>query len=353
MARYRIAGLFLAVALVFLSPRSAPAGFEEGHAAYERGDYHTAFREMMPLALAGDPAAQFNLGVMYAQGRGVPRDDAEAVRWYRLAADQGFAEAQYILGAMYVAGRGVPQDDAGAVRWYRSAADQGVAEAQGALGAMYAFGQGVPRDDAEAVRWYRLAADQGSALGQLSLGAMYAEGRGVSQDDVLAYVWFSLAAAQGGEIRESAVAARDQVAARLPPAQRARGQELARIWRPGIAAQRRVIEVQQNLTDLGYDPGPVDGVVGPRTRAATRNFQADIGMPVDGEISDKLYTALNDAASSSRSVAARSTLPQRRLASTGTGFAVSEDGYLVTNDHVVAGCAEVRVRGAWSDLSPL
>jgi TPR repeat protein len=179
MARYRIAGLFLAVALVFLSPRSAPAGFEEGHAAYERGDYHTAFREMMPLALAGDPAAQFNLGVMYAQGRGVPRDDAEAVRWYRLAADQGFAEAQYILGAMYVAGRGVPQDDAGAVRWYRSAADQGVAEAQGALGAMYAFGQGVPRDDAEAVRWYRLAADQGSALGQLSLGAMYAEGRGV------------------------------------------------------------------------------------------------------------------------------------------------------------------------------
>ena len=76
-------------------------------------------------------------------------------------------------------------------------------------------------------------------------------------------------------------------------------------------------------------------------------------MPVDGEISDKLYTALNDAASSSRSVAARSTLPQRRLASTGTGFAVSEDGYLVTNDHVVAGCAEVRVRGAWSDLSPL
>ena len=57
-------------------------------------------------------SAQFNLGLMYDKGEGVPQDDAEAVRWYRLAAEQGHAEAQANLGWMYDAGRGVPQDDA-------------------------------------------------------------------------------------------------------------------------------------------------------------------------------------------------------------------------------------------------
>jgi S1-C subfamily serine protease len=98
------------------------------------------------------------------------------------------------------------------------------------------------------------------------------------------------------------------------------------------------------LADLGYDPGPFDGVVGPRTRAAIRDFQADAGLPVDGQISDELHAALTDAASSGRSAAARSALAQRRLDATGTGFAVSENGHLVTNHHVVAGCAEVRVQ---------
>ncbi len=71
---------------------------------------------------------------MYDNGQGVPEDDAEAVRWYRLAADQGNATAQFNLGVMYDTGRGVPQDDAEAVRWYRLAADQGDADAQFNLG---------------------------------------------------------------------------------------------------------------------------------------------------------------------------------------------------------------------------
>ena len=71
---------------------------------------------------------------MYANGEGVPQDDQEAVRWYRLAADQGLAQAQYNLGVMYANGEGVPQDDQEAVRWYRLAADQGLAQAQLNLG---------------------------------------------------------------------------------------------------------------------------------------------------------------------------------------------------------------------------
>ena len=74
------------------------------------------------------PPAQYNLGFMYTNGEGVPRDNAEAVRWYRLAAEQGYAKAQLNLGGMYALGRGLPQDDAEAVRWFRLAADQGYAQ---------------------------------------------------------------------------------------------------------------------------------------------------------------------------------------------------------------------------------
>ena len=56
---------------------------------------------------------------------GVPQDDTEAVQWYRLAAEQGYAKAQFNLGLMYAKGRGGPQDDTEAVRWYRLAAEQG------------------------------------------------------------------------------------------------------------------------------------------------------------------------------------------------------------------------------------
>ena len=58
----------------------------------------------------GNAAAQFSLGLMYADGEGVPKDDAEAVRWYRLAAEQGNAAAQFSLGLMYADGEGVPKD---------------------------------------------------------------------------------------------------------------------------------------------------------------------------------------------------------------------------------------------------
>ena len=72
----------------------------------------------------------------------VLKDAAEAVRWYRKAAEQGRADAQFNLGNMYSAGRGVLKDDAEAVRWYRKAAEQGAADAQFNLGISYATGEG-------------------------------------------------------------------------------------------------------------------------------------------------------------------------------------------------------------------
>ncbi len=81
-----------AVLLVVLAA-PAWAGLNEGVAAYKRGDYETALREMRVLAAQGDAAAQYNLGVMYENGRGVTQADAEAVKWYRKAAAQGHARA--------------------------------------------------------------------------------------------------------------------------------------------------------------------------------------------------------------------------------------------------------------------
>jgi TPR repeat protein len=83
------------------------------------------------------------------------------VKWYRKAADQGDAVAQFNLGYMYAYGRGVAKDEAEAVKWYRKAADQGRANAQNGLGVMYAKGQGVPKDETEAYKWFLLSGAQG------------------------------------------------------------------------------------------------------------------------------------------------------------------------------------------------
>ncbi len=109
------------VALLLLT-LAAPAwaGWDEGVAAYERGDYATAFRELKPLAEQGDAQAQSVLGFII-RSRGVPQDYAEAVRWLRRAADLGLAEAQYGLGVMYYKGQGVPQDYVQAHMWFNLA----------------------------------------------------------------------------------------------------------------------------------------------------------------------------------------------------------------------------------------
>ncbi len=116
--------LLLTFALLIGLAAPAWAGFNEGLAAYERGDYATALREFRPLAEQGDAVAQNNLGVMYRRGEGVPQDYAEAVKWYRKAAEQGAALALNNLGVMYDQGQGVPQDYVQAHVWFNLAASR-------------------------------------------------------------------------------------------------------------------------------------------------------------------------------------------------------------------------------------
>lgn len=170
---------------------------DDATAAYRHGDYATTLELLLPLADEGNRAAQHNLGAFFADGQG---DYAEAERWFRKAADQGLAESQFNLGVLYQNGRGVPRD-------YRQSA-----------------------------MWYRTAAGHGHARAQLNLGAMYANGEGVPRDYVEAYKWLNLAAANlppsQSESRELAVNGRDQIAARMTPAQVAEGESRARAWKP-------------------------------------------------------------------------------------------------------------------------
>ena len=142
-------------------------------------------------------------------------------------AETGYAPDQYTLGLMYHSGKGVPEDNAEAVRWYRRAAEQRHASAQHNLGVMYAIGDGVPEDDAEAVRWYRLAAEQGDAAAQSNLGVKYSNGDGIPEDQVLAYMWWNLSAAQGTEPAKSD---KDLIEQRMTREQIAEAQRLSREW---------------------------------------------------------------------------------------------------------------------------
>jgi hypothetical protein len=115
------------------------------------------------LAKFGDVVAQHNLGVRYEDGEGVRQDYAEALKWYRKAAESGYAPSQVNLGRMYANGTGVRKDPREAHKWYLKAAEQGVAQAQYNLGIRSFNGEGVVQDNAEAERWFRKAASQGLA----------------------------------------------------------------------------------------------------------------------------------------------------------------------------------------------
>jgi TPR repeat protein len=145
----------------------------------------------------GHCVAQNNLGVCYHGGTGVDKDEAEAVEWYRKAAEQGHSNGQYNLGDCYENGTGVDKDEAKAVEWYRKAAEQGDSGAQNNLGWCYEDGTGVEANEAEAVKWYRKSAEQGDSGAQNNLGDCYHWGTGVDKDEAAAVEWYRKAAEQG------------------------------------------------------------------------------------------------------------------------------------------------------------
>ena len=150
----------LAVFMVF-STAALGADLEKGLNAFNRGDYATAMAECLPLAEDGNAEAMFCVGRMYANGFGVPMDDAQALHWLGLAAGNNHAEAQYTLGVMHANGWGVAMNDVPAAGYYRLAAENGHIEAQVALGFSYSHGAGVPKSLETAYMWFDIAAQLG------------------------------------------------------------------------------------------------------------------------------------------------------------------------------------------------
>jgi len=197
MSDNRIMGLRLPVALalsIVCIATPAWADFKTGMDAYLRSDYATALHEWQPLAEQGQAIAQYQLGLLYANGKGVTKDDAKARQWYEKAAMQGHTEAQVNLGVLLMYARGGQQD-------YKMA-----------------------------VYYLRLAANQGNDLAQRRLGQMYERGEGVQQDFVKAYMWYSLGSANDGV--EAGTRLRDALVKKMDPDQIAEAQKLAREWKP-------------------------------------------------------------------------------------------------------------------------
>jgi TPR repeat protein len=286
--------------------------------SYETGldvskDYEEAAKWFRKAAEQGLDAAQWSLGVLYENGEGVPKDYQEAAKWYRKAADQGDDMAQYSLGDMYKNGKGVPKDYTEAVKWYRKAAEQDSRAAQFSLGFMYQEGEGVPKNGVEAIKWYRMAAEQGNLGAECNLAAMYNNGDGVPQDYQEAAKWYRKAANQGVDsaqynlgvsyFKGEGVPQNDLEAYLWFNLAAAQGDKLAARWRDIAVSHLSREEISE----------------GQRRAAAFVPRKETSGSSSNNFISPENPTA------------------------TGTGFFITDDGYLITNDHVVKDATKVRL----------
>lgn len=317
MVTFRVAAVAALATLMTAIP--AMAAPTEAIQAFNNGDYATALRDCEAPAKAGDSVCQDVMGLLYADGHGVKADQAIAAHWFQLSAEQGNPIAAYNLGSAYEHGEGVPKNLAMAENWYakaaatglpyaqwrlgalailrndwkagvkwmRPAAAQGLPPAQFALGLAYEAGKGARRNEKTAAKWYLAAADHGETGAQSRVASLYERGAGVDQDYKESYFWYAVALRDP----KDATAKEDndglkRVAAKLSAADVADAAKIAQGWKPEAAV-------------IGAKP---------TRRAASSRSR---GGP-------KLYA-------------------------TGTGFYVAHDGTLITNNHVVAACSEMRI----------
>ena len=163
-------------------------------------------------ALKGDPTAAYEIGVRFAEGKGVAPNFDEAAKWYDRAAQAGVVPAIFRLATLYEKGLSVKKDVDIARRYYVQAAERGNAKAMHNLAVLDADGGGKGANYKSAAQWFRKAADRGVADSQYNLGILYARGIGVEQNLAESFKWFSLAAALGDV---DAGRKRDDIAKRL------------------------------------------------------------------------------------------------------------------------------------------
>lgn len=277
--------LVLALFILVTAVPAAWAGIRDALDAYDKGDFARALAACKPAAEQGDASCQNFLGILYARGKGVPKSDVEAAKWYMAAANQHIPQAQFAIGPMRLR---IDHDEREAAKWFRLAARQGLPVAQLALGAAYETGRGIKKNDRQAAKWFLQSAEGGDGAGQESIARLYEQGVGVEKDLPELYFWYTVALKNPSTPDRARKASQDalkRISTKLAPKQIADAENAAKNFHPD-------------------EPGSAGGR---RTGSS----------------------------------AARSGGP--RLYSTGSGFYVTTTGHLVSNNHVVAGCAEVRV----------
>jgi uncharacterized protein len=177
--------------------------FGKGIDAYNKGDFAGALAEWKPLAGQGDAKAQYMLGQIYRDGKGVKRDYKEARKWFEAAASQGHPSALYWLGWMYEFGKGMWLSDRDkALKLYIQSAEAGYGDAQLRLGEHFVdtaersedtFPQWTASYQKDAFRWFMAAAQKGKPVAQVWVGFLYEEGFGVEKDYGKAMAWYQRA----------------------------------------------------------------------------------------------------------------------------------------------------------------
>jgi TPR repeat protein len=308
--------------------------FQRGRGAFAAGDLDQAVSYFEQAYQMGHVRAGQVLGRMYYLGAGIDRNREKAVELYRKAAERGDAYALHSLGMAQIRGEGTARDqkaglekllqsvEAGhtfsynaiggfylrgehvgenvdrAVYYYNRSASRDDIYGYLNMGTLYRDGKGVPQDFEAALGWFRKAHDGGHPAAGTAIGLMYFNGQGVEKNEEEATRWFRESARRGDPWgafntafmlgRQSGeAAARDRVrmlamAVAVDPTSEAAEKAGDTLGKTDRSHKAKVL--QQALTDLGFEPGPVDGQPGRKTREALAAFFEKSGRePVSGD----------------------------------------------------------------------
>lgn len=256
-------------------------------------------------AASGDPIARYQLGMVRLNEGQL----ADAAALMRRAAEQGVPDAMRVYGLMVTRGEGVAQDAEAGRSFVVRAAEAGNVQAMHDAGGLFINAPETPETRAAAARWFQEAALHGLSDSQFNMALLFQEGFGVPQSTADAYTWFLIAANAGDSAAGDRAA---QLRPSLSPGTRAEAEGAASSFQPrpvDAAAQGQyppqawtagpaqlTARAQALLTDLGYDAGPADGVLGERTRRAIVRYQRDAGLEPGAPLNASLVARLEQSA---------------------------------------------------------
>lgn len=245
-------------------------------------------RSLAEQAAAGDAEAQYQLGLRFTAGADSPQSYALGLQHFRQAARQGHTQAQYMLGMGYYTGRGAAIDYAQAQQWLEPAARAGHVEAMHYLGDIYFNGHAGKEEPAWGIRWIGQAAERGLPQAQHLLGISFLTGIGSPKSQPQGVRWLRTAAANGN-------AAANELLNRLGVSPSGATVAPSTASNATLTARHTTRFIQQRLTELGYRPGPVDGVRGAQTNKALTRFLRDERLDIDQDDADAIIRALRAA----------------------------------------------------------